>query len=225
MKGWLWLSSRPRRAAWLLGACALGFALPGLGDLSGLGHPDEQFYLSIAVDSYDHGSVAPTHDGTPLFPKPPLVFWASHLALLARGRNAAAARMPGALAAGLVVAGGVLFTAEIATAEAGALAGALLLGCFGVVRFGRELMIDLPLLACLTFGLWAFAAAARGRKGAALLAGALLALSLGFKGPVGVAVLGAAAGFSLWREGQLSVLPRPGFFVGLVLGGCLSLPG
>ena len=224
MRLWALLTARPRRAALWLGVLAFAGALPGLGNLAGLGHPDEQFYLSIAVDGLDHHRIAPTHDDDPVFPKPPLVFWASHLSLAVFGRNATAARLPGALAAGLTVAGGVLFTTELATAEAGVLAGALLLGCLGVVRFGRELMLDLPLTACLAFGLWAFAAASRGRRGADVWAGALWALSLGFKGPIGVAVLGLAAGFGLWREQRLAVFRQPGLWLGIALGACVSLP-
>ena len=235
---WHWLSVAPRRAALVLGCLAIGLALPGLGRVEGLGHPDEQFYLSIAADMADRGSIAPTHDGIDVFQKPPLVFWAARICTLVLGRSAAAARLPGALAAGLLVFGAVLLTAELiegsaeglGTAAHGkhhaapAVAGALLLGSLGVVRFGRELMLDLPLVAALTLALWGFAAAARGKASAALWAGLASGVCLGIKGPIGVAVLAGAALYPLWRERRLAVLRSRGFLWGLALGLAVSLP-
>ena len=116
---WEWLGASPRRAALLLGLCAFLFAVPGIGNLDGLGHTDEHFYLSVAADTYDTGHVAPTHDGNYVFQKPPLVFWLARLGMAVLGRTGAAARLPGAIAAGLLVAGGTLFAAEVAGGEGG----------------------------------------------------------------------------------------------------------
>src|ERR1700679_3077654 len=124
---WDWVCASPRRTALLLGLCAFCFAVPGIGSLDGLGHTDEHFYLSIAADTYDTGHIAPTHDGAYVFQKPPLVFWLARLCMALLGRTGAAARLPGAIAAGLLVAAGTLFTAEIAGAALAPLAGAYLL--------------------------------------------------------------------------------------------------
>ncbi len=225
---WEWLGSSPRRAAWLLGLCAFLFAVPGIGNLDGLGHSDEHFYLSIAADTYDTGHLAPTHDGNYVFQKPPLVFWLARLCMAVLGRTGTAARLPGAIAAGLLVAGGTLFTAEVAGAALAPLAGAYLLGSLALARFDRELMLDLPLSACLGFALWAFARAVRDRgrlnPAASLVAGALSSLCLGIKGPIGVAVLALTALIALARERQLKVLRSGRFWLGVALGLCVSAP-
>ena len=225
---WEWLVASPRRAALLLGMCAFLFAVPGIGNLDGLGHTDEHFYLSIAADTYDTGHVAPTHDGDYVFQKPPLVFWLARLCMAALGRTGAAARLPGAIAAGLLVAGGTLFAAEVAGAAAAPLAGAYLLGSLALARFDRVMMLDLPLAACLGFALWAFARAVRDRgrlsPGATLVAGALASASLGIKGPIGVAVLTLAALIALTRERRLDLLRSGRFWLGVALGLGVSAP-
>ncbi len=156
-RAWRWAECQSHaRAALLLGLCAfLLMAAPGIGNLDGLGHSDEHFYLSIAADTYDTGHIAPTHDGGYVFQKPPLVFWIARLCMAVLGRSGTAARLPGAIAAALLVAAGTLFTAEVAGAAVAPLAGAFLLGSLGLARFDRVLMLDLPLSACLGWALWA----------------------------------------------------------------------
>jgi len=225
---WNWLCRSPRRAAWILGLCGFALAVPGLGDLDGVGHTDEHFYLSIAADTYDTGHVAPTHDGQYVFQKPPLVFWAARLCMSLFGRNGTAARLPAAIAAGLVVVAGTLFTAEIVGSALAPLAGAFLLGSLALARFDRQLMLDLPLSACLGFALWAAARAVReaGRvdPGAALLAGLLAGACLGIKGPIGDGVLAAAVLFALARERGLELLRSGRLWLGVALGLCISAP-
>ncbi len=225
---WDWLCASPRRAALLLGLCAFSFAVPGIGNLDGLGHSDEHFYLSIAADTYDTGHIAPTHDGAYIFQKPPLVFWIARLCMAVLGRSGAAARLPGAIAAGLLVAAGTLFTAEIAGAALAPLAGAYLLGSLALARFDRELMLDLPLSACLGFALWAAARAVRdpGRlqSGATVWAGLLAGLCLAIKGPIGVGVLGVATLLALARERRWDLLRSARCWMGVGLGLCISAP-
>ena len=219
-----WLEATPSRAAWACAALALLLALPRLGDLDGLGHPDETFYLSIVTDMADTGHLMPTHGGDYVFQKPPLVFWAARLSMALFGRNATAARLPGALAAAAVCGAGALFAAEVAGEEAALLAGLLLLGCLGVARFGRELMLDLPLAAVQTAALLMLARALRGVPRALLWAGFFVSVSLAVKGPVGPAVLVIAAVGALVALRRLDLLRRGELWLGLALGLPICLP-
>jgi 4-amino-4-deoxy-L-arabinose transferase-like glycosyltransferase len=219
-----WLQASPARAAWACAALALALALPRLGDLDGLGHPDEAFYLSIVTDMVDTGHVMPTHGGDYVFQKPPLVFWAARLSMAVFGRNATAARLPGVLAAAALCGTGALFAAELAGEEAALLAGLLLLGCLGVARFGRELMLDLPLAAVQTAALLMVARALRGVPRALLWAGFFTSASLAVKGPVGPAVLVLAAVATLAALRRLELLRRGELWLGLALGLPICLP-
>ncbi len=224
-RAWTWMCEAPARAALVCGLLAFALLLPGLGNLDGPLHPDEAFYLSVATDMVDSGSPLPNQGGSPVYQKPPLVFWAARLSMAIFGRNAAAARLPGVLSAALVCALAVLLAAqEIGNAEA-PLAGFLLLGSFGVARFGRTLMLDLPLLAAMSASLLFLRRAMSTGQGKSLLwAGLFLGLSLGVKGPIGPIVLGAIALTWLWRDRQLRLLAAPRPLLGLLLGLGVSLP-
>ena len=215
------VSQRPALAAWLCAALALAFALPQLGDLDGLGHPDEAFYLSIASDMIHGHRWMPSHDGLYVFQKPPLVFWAARLSMTIFGDNAAAARLPGALAAAALCGAGALLATELAGAPAGLLAGLFLVGSLGVERFGRELMIDLPLAACLTAALACLAhalAAPEPRRRTLLAAGFFAGLSWGIKGPIGPLLLLAAGTMTLALVRRLGLLRRGALWAGIGLG-------
>ncbi len=219
-----WLQAKPSRAAWACAALALLLALPRLGDLDGLGHPDEAFYLSIVTDMADTGHLMPTHGGDYVFQKPPLVFWTARLSMAVFGRNATAARLPGALAAAALCGAGALFAAEVAGDEAALLAGLLLLGCLGVARFGRELMLDLPLAAVQTAAMLMAARALRGVPRALLWAGFFTSVSLAVKGPIGPALLGVAFVGTFAALRRLELLRRGEPWLGLALGLPLCLP-
>ncbi len=221
---WRWLTARPSRAAAAVGLVALALALPRLGDLDGVGHPDEAFYLSVAADMVDTGHVAPSHDGGYIYQKPPLVFWAARLSMALFGRSGAAARLPGALSAALLCAAGALFAGASLGGEGALLAGLLLCGSLGVVRFGRELMLDLPLAACLTGAFALLPRALEGRRSALLGAGLLAGISLGFKGPIGPFLLLVAVAAALALERRLSLLGRPALWGGVALGSLATLP-
>jgi 4-amino-4-deoxy-L-arabinose transferase-like glycosyltransferase len=222
---WRWMCEAPTRAALVCGALALALLLPGLGKLDGPIHSDEAFYLSVATDMVDWGTPLPNQGGSPVYQKPPLVFWAARLSMAVFGRNAAAARLPGALSAALVCTLGVLLAAEEVGNWAAPLAGFLLLGSFGVARFGRTLMLDLPLLAVMSAYLLFLRRARLMGLGRGLLgAGVFLGLSLGVKGPIGPILLGAITLPLLWQERQLKLLRRPRFYVGVLLGIGTVLP-
>ncbi len=218
------LRRRPAVAAALCGLLALALALPGLGNLGGASHGDEGFYLSVVTDMVDGGRIAPSHDGSLVFQKPPLVFWAARLAMALFGRDAFAARLVAALAAAATCAAGALFAAETAGPEAAPIAGLLLAGSFGITRFSRELMLDLPLAACLAASLVNVARALPGRPRALVWAGFFGGLSLGVKGPIGPFVLLLAAAAALAGLRRLELLRRPPLWWGALAGAAISLP-
>ncbi|MHB1844094.1 MAG: ArnT family glycosyltransferase [Deltaproteobacteria bacterium] len=221
---WRWLTARPRRAAAATFLLALALALPRLGDLDGVSHPDESFYLSVVTDMVDTGHLAPSHDGGYVYQKPPLVFWASRLSMAVFGRNAFAARLPGALSGAILCSAGALFAGATLGGEGALLAGLFLCGSFGVVRFGRELMLDLPLAACLTCALALLPTALANQRWALCGAGFFAGLALGVKGPIGPFVLLVTAAVSLAWEKRLSLLARPTLWGGVALGGSICLP-
>ncbi|HUB05962.1 MAG TPA: glycosyltransferase family 39 protein, partial [Myxococcales bacterium] len=222
MSGWA-----PSRHAWLAAGLAFAFALPGLGNLDGIGHPDEAFYLSVAADMADHGGWVPAQDGAPVYQKPPVVFWLARLGTLVFGRSAAAARLVGALAAAALCGAGVAFTAATFGASAAPLAGLFLVGCFGVARFSRSLMLDLPLAACLTGAMACLALALEDEPRAGRLlaaAGFLGALGLGVKGPIGPGLLLCTVVPLLALRRRLDVFRRGALWLGVALGVAVSLP-
>jgi 4-amino-4-deoxy-L-arabinose transferase-like glycosyltransferase len=224
---WRWLSRRPSRAAWGCAALALACALPRLGDLDGVGHPDEAFYLSVAADMVDHGGFVPAQDGAPIYQKPPLVFWLSRAFTFLFGRSAAAARLVGALSAAALCGAGAALAGVLLGPPASPIAGALLVGSFGVARFGRSLMLDLPLAACLTGAMTCLVLAMEReeeKRRWLALAGAFGGVSLGVKGPIGpallvliaLALLAARRRWDLWRA--------PWLWIGAALGLAIPLP-
>ncbi|MHB8418810.1 MAG: ArnT family glycosyltransferase [Myxococcales bacterium] len=227
---WDWLSARPSRAAWVAAGLAFALALPALGNLDGLGHPDETFYLSIAADMADHGEIVPAQDGVIVYQKPPLVFWLARLLMVPFGRNAAAARLAGALSAAALCGAGALFAAALFGAAAAPPAGFFLAGSYGTLRFGRALMLDLPLAASLAFAMTCLTLAlerdeAQQDNGRYLFAAGLSgALALGIKGEIGPGLLVlAAVPLLVWRR-RLGLLGRAPFWAGIGLGLCVSLP-
>src|SRR6266568_9087066 len=95
-------SSTRRDLAVLLVVCALAFGWR-LGRL-GLIDPDEPFYAQTATEMLArHDWTTPHIFGAPQFEKPALFYWLACLSFSALGRNELAARLPGALAATVLV--------------------------------------------------------------------------------------------------------------------------
>jgi 4-amino-4-deoxy-L-arabinose transferase-like glycosyltransferase len=214
------MGEAPARAAAVCAVLALGLLLPGLGDLDGPIHSDEAFYLSVATDMVDFGTPwLPNQGGSPVYQKPPLVFWAARASMGLFGRNAFAARLPGSLSAALVCALGVLWAAEELGSEAAPLVGFLLLGCFGVARFGRSLMLDLPLAAAMCACLLFLRRAALRGGWSGLWGGFFFGLSFGVKGPIGPLTLGAILVPCLLLSPEVRSTLRQGrLYLGVLLG-------
>jgi 4-amino-4-deoxy-L-arabinose transferase-like glycosyltransferase len=219
------VSSRPslRRAALL--AVAMLVYLPALGDPSSGTHPDESYYLGMSAEMDTHGGwLTPTIDGRPCWFKPPLLYWAERIAYRALGRGFLAGRLPVALCAlALVVLTGAL-ARRLHGPDSEVPAALLVATMFGLAKFGRMAMMDVPMALC-------FAAAAHGAWRAAeedhppslLWAGVGAGASFMLKGPVGaVIVLLLAGGFLLVRRpGLLATRWTAGAFA---LGAAIGLP-
>jgi len=166
-------------------ALFVGIGTPPLHD------PDEGRYAEIAREMVASGDwLTPHHDGIVYFEKPPLFFWLAAASIRCLGATEVAARLPGALAAVVVV----LLTLRAARSACGPRTGAtaaLLLATSPMVMvFARIAIVDMVLCALLTSAL----AAARDvqeapeRRGPALRFWGSVALAFVCKGPIGVAI-------------------------------------
>jgi 4-amino-4-deoxy-L-arabinose transferase-like glycosyltransferase len=178
----------------------------GLESTAGGTHPDERLYLSLANEMQAHGTwMTPTLQGVPDFTKPPLLYWASALCLRAFGPHLWAARLPVALCAFFLclVAGRL---ARRFGGEPAFVRGVLLVGTsLGLLRYGRLLMMDVPLALALALGVEAaFVAAVERRPRLFLGVGLAAGLSAFLKGPVGpLLVFSIAAGVGALRAPAL----------------------
>jgi 4-amino-4-deoxy-L-arabinose transferase-like glycosyltransferase len=197
----------------------------GLGSPAGGTHPDERLYLSLANEMPAHGSwMTPTLEGQPDFTKPPLLYWASAACLRVFGRHLFAARLPVAVCALLLA----LVAGRLARrfgGEAAFVRGVLLVGTsLGVLRYGRLLMMDVPLALALALGVEAAWVAATERRPRLFLGVGLAAgVSALLKGPVGpLLVFSIAAVVVAWRAPAL--LRSYWALAGVVLALGVSLP-
>jgi len=190
-----------RRLLWFaaLGAALLAVLLPGLGSIEGGTHPDETLYLTIAEEMQARGEwLTPTLYGEPTYVKPPLLYWADRLSYSVLRPTVLAGRLPVSLCAAALC----LLVAALAGRMFGppaALPAALLLaGTFGLYRFGRLAMMDVPMALALTAAAWAaFRAEDEGRPALLLWAGAGAGASAMLKGPVGPLLIALSAGLYL----------------------------
>ena len=222
-----YLSSSSSRLAWFaaVGAALLLLLLPGLGSGDVGTHPDETLYLTIAEDMHARGAwLTPTLYGEPSFFKPPLLYWAARLSYAALGPTMLAGRLPVALSA----AGLCLVVAALARrmfGERAALRAALLAAStFGVLRFGRLGMMDVPMALSLAVAAWAaYRAEHEGRPALLLWVGVGAGASALLKGPVGPLLIALGAG------GYLFLRARPLLFsrwtaAAFALGAVIALP-
>ena len=194
-------SSARRDVALLLLVCALAFGWQ-LGRL-GLIDPDEPFYAQTAAEMLDrHDWVTPHIFGHPQFEKPALFYWLGCLSFSALGRNELAARLPGALAATLLVLLTWAFGRRAFGARAGLLAGLVLATGIAFSVIARMMLTDVvfALFVCGTcFAFWR-AAEPRAddgpepqRTGWVVVSLVLTALAVLTKGPLGSLIPGLAA--------------------------------
>jgi 4-amino-4-deoxy-L-arabinose transferase-like glycosyltransferase len=207
--------------------------LAGLLLFAGLGTPaltdrDEGANAEAAREMWERGAwISPTLNYAPRFAKPAFVYWLTAAAYATLGVGETAARLPSALATGLLVA--LQYAAArwaLGPGPAFRAALILLLG-LEVVALGRMALTDATLVLWTTAAGYAFLRAHLGEppRGRWYAAG-YLALGLGLltKGPVGVLVpLAAVAAYlavaggagRAWREAR----PLLGLALVLLVGG------
>lgn len=189
--------------AFALAAASLGV---GLGEPESGGSPDESFYVSIAREMAAKGEwLTPTLEGVPSFYKPPLLYWAEHVAFSLFGPTVFAARLPVLLAA---LAAALLFAALVARAwgERFRVTGFLVCAAsVGVVRFGRLAMMDAPLLLMLTLAAWAaWRAVQEARPDLLVWTGVAAGGAALLKGPAAALMVGLlVVGFLAWTTPAL----------------------
>ncbi|HEV7406176.1 MAG TPA: glycosyltransferase family 39 protein, partial [Chthoniobacteraceae bacterium] len=184
-----------RNPAWLLLAVAVVALFTLLGS-RGLNEPDEGRYAEIGREMAATGEwLVPHLNGFEHFQKPPLLYWATGLAIRLFGANEWAARLPSALAA----LGTVMLTGRLGCTlfhrRAGFLAGLILLSSTGFFILARLLTPDMTLTFWVTAAGACFvqyAYALQGRKWAWLF---FACLGCGFltKGPMALIIPLSAA--------------------------------
>lgn len=219
--------STRRDLAVLLIVCALAFGWQ-LGRL-GLIDPDEPFYAQTAVEMLDrHDWITPHIFGHPQFEKPPLFYWLACISFSALGRTELAARLPGALAATLLVFLTWAFGRRAIGRRAGLLAGVVLATGVAFAVTARIMLTDVVFALFVCGACFAFWRAveptegggeARGRTGWMALAFASSALAVLTKGPLGSLIPALAA--LAWM--RLARRPFPARGAGLAAAAGLHL--
>ena len=217
--------STRRDAVVLLLACALAFGWR-LGRL-GLIDPDEPFYAQTAVEMLDrHDWLTPHIFGHAQFEKPAFFYWLACASFSAFGRGEAAARLPGALAATVLVFMAWGFGRRAFGPRAGLLAGLVLATGIAFAVTARMMLTDVVFAAFVCASCFAFWRAAEPADGSPptpgrgwwfAAASAASALAVLTKGPLGLLIPGLAA----WA--WLRVEPRALPVRGRVLGATAAL--
>lgn len=146
---------RPPPVRHFLFVCLL--ALATLVHLATIGWSDlynhtEGQYAGAAREMIEsHQLLLPTNDGLPRLPKPPLLYWSIIASFKIFGMNAAAARLPIALAMIASVALTFLLAEKLSDYRRGFFAGLIYLCCCGTAVLGRLLMPE-PLFSAFVTG-------------------------------------------------------------------------
>jgi 4-amino-4-deoxy-L-arabinose transferase-like glycosyltransferase len=191
-------SLSPRAAAVLL-ALVLALLAFRLGAVPLLG-PDEPRYTRVAVEMHRAGEwVTPTLQGVPWLEKTPLFYWLAGAAFSVLGETEAAARIPSALAALLLVGATALFGARLHGQAAGLHAGFVAGTSLLPFAYARAASMDMLLAATVTVAI-----------------GLASLRVLGVAGRLAVVAAAAASGLATLAKGPLGLLLPL-----LVLGGYL----
>jgi 4-amino-4-deoxy-L-arabinose transferase-like glycosyltransferase len=168
----------------------------------GLIDPDEPFYAETAVEMADSGDwPAPRIFDRPQFEKPVLFYWASMASFAILGRTELAARVPGALAATLLVLMTWAFGVRIFGRRSGFLAALVLASAVAFAATARFMLTDMlfGLFLCgACFAFWLAVDPDRPRPGMVALALVSSALAVLVKGPLGILV--PALAVIAWRR-------------------------
>jgi 4-amino-4-deoxy-L-arabinose transferase-like glycosyltransferase len=207
----------------LAGFCAFLFFY-GIGQFGLIG-ADEPRYAQVAREMLERRDfITPTLGGSPWLEKPPLYYWEAMLSYAAFGISDAAARIPSAMDATLLVVAVYLFFRRFR--QGGEVDAALITAsCAGVVGYARAASMDMALAAAFSIGMlaWWGWRSGGGRICLALFY-FLIALGMLAKGPVApflaalIIVLFAIAA----RETRLIV--KTLWVPGILLFGAIVLP-
>ena len=211
------MTLRTRTDALLLaGFCAFLFFY-GLGKFGLIG-ADEPRYAQVAREMLDrHDWITPVLGGQPWLEKPPLYYWQAMLVYSVMGVSDAAARIPSAIDATLLVISVYLFFRRF---RRGLEVDAALItaSCAGVIGYARAASMDMALAATFAIGMlawWAWRES--GKKVYLALFYAFMALGMLAKGPVAPLLAGVVIALFavMTRESRLvlKTLWLPGILV------------
>ncbi|HUC31012.1 MAG TPA: glycosyltransferase family 39 protein, partial [Candidatus Acidoferrum sp.] len=211
------MTLRTRTDALLLaGFCAFLFFY-GLGQFGLIG-ADEPRYAQVAREMLDrHDWITPVLGGQPWLEKPPLYYWQAMLVYSVMGVSDAAARIPSAIDATLLVISVYLFFRRF---RRGLEVDAALItaSCAGVIGYARAASMDMALAATFAIGMlawWAWRES--GKKVYLALFYAFMALGMLAKGPVAPLLAGVVIALFavMTRESRLvlKTLWLPGILV------------
>ncbi len=214
----------------LLGACCAVLFFFGLGSF-GLVGADEPRYAQIAREMLArHDWIVPVLNGKPWLEKPPLYYWCAMLSYRGLGFTDAAARVPAAVLAAVMVFALYAFMRKLR--GAGALDAALMTASsVGVIGFARGGSTDMPLAATFTVGMLAwYAWLVNSQRRWLLVFYVCMALGTLAKGPVAPFLAGAiVVAYALLRPRadaatRWGVIAKTLWWPGVLLFIALALP-
>jgi len=207
----------------LAGFCTFLFFY-GIGQFGLIG-ADEPRYAQVAREMLDRGDwVTPTLGGQPWLEKPPLYYWQAMLVYKALGVHDAAARIPSAVDATLLIIAVYLFFLRF---RRGVQVDAALIAASsaGVIGYARAASMDMPLAATFAIGMLAWWAwRETDRKIYLTTFYGCISLGMLAKGPVSpfLAAITIAVFAGMVREWRLIL--RTVWFPGILLFCVIALP-
>jgi 4-amino-4-deoxy-L-arabinose transferase-like glycosyltransferase len=218
------MTLRTRTDALLLaGFCAFLFFW-GLGQFGLIG-ADEPRYAQVAREMLDrHDWITPTLGGMPWLEKPPVYYWQAMAAYAVLGVSDAAARVPSAVDATLLVIAVYLFFLRF---RRGVEVDAALItaSCAGIVGYARAASMDMPLAA--TFGIGMLAWWGWRESGKRIyLAVFYFFMGLGMlaKGPVAPFLAAVIIGLFVWVAREFRLVFKTLWLPGILLFCVVALP-
>jgi 4-amino-4-deoxy-L-arabinose transferase-like glycosyltransferase len=218
------MTTRTRTDVLLLaGFCAFLFFY-GLGQF-GLVGADEPRYAQVAREMLERRDwITPVLGGQAWLEKPPLYYWQAMLAYSLYGVSDAAARVPSALDATLLVVAVYIFLRRFRPGVE--LDGALITAsCAGVIGYARAAGTDMALASTFSIAMlawWGWRES--GKKGYLAAFYFFLALGTLAKGPVAPFLAALIIGFYAAAAREFRVIVRTLWFPGIALYCAVSLP-
>ena len=218
------MTTRTRTDVLLLaGFCAFLFFY-GLGQF-GLVGADEPRYAQVAREMLQRRDwITPVLGGQPWLEKPPLYYWQAMLAYSLYGVSVAAARVPSAFDATLLVIAVYVFLRRFRPGVE--LDGALITAsCAGVIGFARAAGTDMALASTFSIAMLAWWGWRESGKKAYLAAFYfLVALGTLAKGPVAPFLAALIIGFYAGAAGEFRMVVKTFWLPGVAIFCAISLP-